>query len=281
MGGPAVFGEDRVQEFGILLAELSSALGLPLLSLLSENGSSGDRRKGRRLGRTGKAGISGWIGKPALVVDNLELFVILYEGGVVMLAESATGVIAKFLGGRDLAIEATKQIDHAGIIIDVGFGIIRARELLKENLGEAGSGSLETDFGKLGSIVAAKEIDEMILVEAVLEDVFLLHAPFEITTGRPVGDVAFGDSEIGFTESGDNVPVRSAIHDHAIDHVALMFRQAGDTAVATDFAGLGGRGQGFGVHHGGGICRGDGRDHELLVLSGWLRIEQLIEGRPG
>jgi len=72
----------------------------------------------------------------------------------------------------------------------------------------------------------------MILVEAVLEDVFLLHAPFEITTGRPVGDVAFGDFELEFIECVDDLGVGDVVAEHAVEHVADGVGKAGDFAVA-------------------------------------------------
>ena len=68
---------------------------------------------------------------------------------------------------------------------------------MDEDLGEASGGGLKADFGELGGIVAAEMIDQVVLVEAVLEDEILFEAPFEVTAGGPIGYVALRDVKAG------------------------------------------------------------------------------------
>jgi hypothetical protein len=75
------------------------------------------------------------------------------------------------------------QVHHLGDVAEVGFEIVGAGSFVKEDLGEAGGGGLKADLGQLGSMVAAEMIEEVILVEAVLDDEVLFEAPFEITAG--------------------------------------------------------------------------------------------------
>ena len=60
-------------------------------------------------------------------------------------------------------------------------------------MGEACGGGLEADFGQFGGVIAAEVVNQVVLVEAVLEDEVLFEAPFEEAAGGPVGDVAFGE----------------------------------------------------------------------------------------
>ena len=96
--------------------------------------------------------------------NGVDEFDVLNKSWIVILAEGAAGVVAGFLGG--------------------------AAKFLQQDLRKAGGSGLESDFGEFGGIVTAHEIEEMVLVEAVLEDGFLFEPPFEITASGPVGDVA-------------------------------------------------------------------------------------------
>lgn len=107
---------------------------------------------------------------------------------------------------------------------------------------------MEADFREFGSVVAAEEIEELILVESVLEDVFLGERPFEVTAGGPTGDVAFGDGEALFVESGDDVFVGDSVPEHAVNHVALDSGQGSDAAIAADFATGRGSVHGLGIN---------------------------------
>ena len=91
-------------------------------------------------------------------------------------------------------------------------------------------------------LAISEQLARVILVEAVLEDEVLFEAPFEITAGGPVGDVTFSNVETAFIEGEDDVFVVDAIAEHAVDHVALKFWEAGDAAGAAGLA-LGGGGQ--------------------------------------
>ncbi len=91
-------------------------------------------------------------------------------------------------------------------------------------------------------IIAADEIQHVILLKAIFEDMFLGEGPFEVTAGGPIGNVPLSDCEVGFIEGADNIFVGNAIPEHAVDHVALEFGEAGNPAIAADFAALGGGG---------------------------------------
>ena len=119
---------------------------------------------------------------------------------------------------------------------------------------ETGGGSLEADLGKVPGIVTTEEINELILVEAVLEDVLLGQAPFEVTAGGPVGDVAFGGGITGLAEGSDDVFVRDIIPEHSIDHVMLEFGKTSDATGAPSFARLKRRGHGFGIDESHGLA---------------------------
>ena len=95
------------------------------------------------------------------------------ESGIVLAAEGAAGVVARFLSHGDLAIQTNQEINELGVVVEVRFRVIRAGEFLEENLREAGGGGLKADFGDLRGVVAAQEIQHVILGEAILQDVFL------------------------------------------------------------------------------------------------------------
>src|SRR2546429_356072 len=118
-------------------------------------------------------------------------------------AEGTAGVVALLLGERNLAVETAKDVNHAREVVEVSFRIIRLRELLKEDLRETSGRGLKADFGELGSIVATEKTDEMILVQAILEDSFLFKALFEVAASSPVGNVALSDGVAFIVESGD------------------------------------------------------------------------------
>src|SRR5258708_6676468 len=103
-------------------------------------------------------------------------------------------------------------------------------------------------------------MEEVIRGGGVLEDRFLFETPFEETAGGPVGNVALGDGEADFVEGGDDVFIGDGVPEHAANHVAFEFGEAGDAAIAADFARVlerggvlsveGWSGQGFSVDEG-------------------------------
>ena len=117
-----------------------------------------------------------------LILNGLNCFFIFDEDGIVLAAEGAAGVVALFLSRGNLAIQTNQEVNELGIVVQVRFRIFRAGEFLEENLRELSGGGLEAHFGKLRRIVAAEEIQQVVLVEAVLEDVLLGERPFEVTT---------------------------------------------------------------------------------------------------
>lgn len=156
------------------------------------------------------------------------------------------------MGRRQLTVKPAEEFDEFGELVEVEVGAIGLEGFLEENVREASGGDLKADFGQFGGIVAAKEIQELILVEAVLEDMFLGVLPFEVTAGSPIGDVAVIDGVASLVEGGDDVFVGDRIPEHAVDHVALEFGEAGDAAVAAHCTGLGEGGDWFGVNDGDG-----------------------------
>ena len=211
-----------------------SAMGLcPFLGELSwwtglvaagEELGSGLGRQERGDLRLGQGGVLGWVAVKTLHIEGATLFDILDAGGVMRGAEGAAGIVTLFLEDSDFAVEPAEDVDHLGKGWQVAFDVVGAGGFLEENLRKPGGGGLEADFGQFGSILAAEMIDQVILVQAVLDDQVLFGAPFEVAAGGPIGDIAFGDAcETGIVEGGDDVLVRDPVLDHAVDHVALDF----------------------------------------------------------
>jgi hypothetical protein len=149
---------------------------------------------------------------------------------------------------RNLAIETAKEVDELRVVVDLSFRVVAGGKLLQQDLGEASGGSLEASFGKLVRIVTAYEVDEVILVEATLQEMLLLETPLEIPPSRPIGDVAVRDCEAGLPESNDDVPVRNSVPKHVVDHVALEFGQTRHVTVALGLAEFCRRRQRFGIN---------------------------------
>lgn len=173
-----------------------------------------------------------------------------------------------FLQNGDFAIEPAEDVHHLGKSAEVSLDIFGAGDFLEEDLGEASGGGLETDFGELGGIVSAEVIDEVILVEAVVDDEILLEAPFEVAAGGPIGDIAFGEGKAGLMNCGDDVFVWNAIPEHAVDHVAVEFRERGDTTTPAGMVLRGAGGEVRGINHSGSRVMAYG----LKAEGGW-RIE--------
>jgi len=210
---------------------------LPVLaSLLGQNVGGGNGRQSRGNGRSGQARIRRRVAIEPLILNGRDLFFFVDADGIVLGAEGEAGVVALFLGRDDLAVETAEEVNESGIIIELGFRVVSAGEFLEEDLREASGGGLKTDLGEFRSIVAAEEIQHMILVEAILEDVLLGEGPFEVTAHGPVGDIPLRNGVAGLAESGDNVFVGDGVPEHVVDHIALNSGETGDAAIAADFA---------------------------------------------
>ena len=155
-------------------------------SLLGQHRGSGDGRQRGGNRRPGQGGIGRRVAVKPLVFNGRELFFVFDTGRVVLTAEGAAGLVALFLGRGDLAVKTAEQANKRFKVLEVSFRVLRASEFLEKNLREACGGGLEADFGELRGIVAAEEIQKLILVEAILEDMFLGEAPFEVTASGPV-----------------------------------------------------------------------------------------------
>lgn len=211
--------------------------------LLGQERGRGNLREEWQHSGFGEPAVVRWITVEAFHLDGIDEFDILNVDRVVFVAKGALGVVALFLCGRDFAIETAEQIDHAGVIVEIRFGILGAIEFSQENLGKASGGGLKADFGQFRGIVAAQKIEEVLLVEAIIEDGFLLETPFEMAAVGPIGNIFFAETEAGIVESGDDVFIGNAIPKHAVDHVALYAREASDATMAAVFAALAVRGR--------------------------------------
>ncbi len=205
----------------------------------------GDGRQNRRNFGPGKLGASGRIAIVTFVLNGSELFFFFDASGVVLGAEGAAGVVALLLASGELAAEPGEEVNVFLIFIQVDAGGTAGLDFLDEELGQLGGGGLETDFGKLLGIVLAEMVEELVLVEAMADDVFLGERPFKVTAGGPIGDVALGDGVAGLIESGDDVLVSDAVPKHVVNLVALKPGEAGDAAVAAELTAFGGRREGL------------------------------------
>ena len=95
------------------------------------------------------------------------------ENGIVLTSEGAAGVVAVFLSDGDLSVKTKQEVNELGIIVEVSLRVLRPSQFREEDLRDAGGGGLEAHFGQLRGVLAAEEIHHVILVEAILEDVFL------------------------------------------------------------------------------------------------------------
>src|SRR5437762_7189898 len=89
------------------------------------------------------------------------------------------GLVAILLEGLYLGGEPAEHIHDAGIFFRVG-GQLAGGVGLQEAEGELGGSDLEADLGKLGGVVFAEEIGEMILKGGQMKLALLLGAPFLI-----------------------------------------------------------------------------------------------------
>jgi hypothetical protein len=152
--------------------------------------------------------------------------------GIVFGAEFFGGLVAVFLEGVNLAGKAAEDADGAGELFWFGIELL-AGFGFEEELGEFGSGELEADFGELAGVAGAEVREEVVLEEAGFKGALLSEAPVTIAAASfPVGDVAFGDFELEFIQSVDDLGVRDVVAEHAVEHVTEGVGEAGDFAVA-------------------------------------------------
>ena len=160
-------------------------------------------------------------------------FVLLFDaGGIEVMPEGCSRVVAVFLQGMELGSQAAKDGEEAGEFFGVG-DELAAVFGLEEELGDLGGGELEADFGELGGVVFVEMFSEVVLEEAGFVGAILFSAPFFVAaTGFPVGDVALCDVDAVFVKGADDFGVGDIVAEHAVDHVAFEVGQPGDFAVA-------------------------------------------------
>jgi hypothetical protein len=168
------------------------------------------------------------------LADILDLLLVLTlePFGAIAAAEGVGGGVAVFLEGLDFAGEAALEFDELGVFVGVGDEF--AHEVgPEEDGGEGSRGGLETDFGEFGGVMATEKLGEVVLEGAEFEGVLLGGAPFLVAAASfPVGDVTFGDVKAAFLEGGDDFAAGQIVREHAVNHVAFEFGEAGDLAVA-------------------------------------------------
>lgn len=156
--------------------------------------------------------------------------------GIVFVAKFARGIVAIFLEAIKLAIETAESVDGGSKLFGVSSELFRG-VLLEEDLRELRGSELKAYFGELGGVGGAEMFDEVVLEETGFHSTVLLVAPFAIAAaGLPVGNVALGGGDTVFGERLRDFGMGNVIAEHAIDHVADLIGEAGDFAVATDFA---------------------------------------------
>ena len=110
---------------------------------------------------------------------------------------------------------------------------------LEEELREVRGGELQADFREVGSAILPEVLGQIILEKVVLEGAILFRAPIpETAAGFPIGDIAFGNVNAVLVERATDCGVGDGVAEHAVDHVALKVREAGDFAIAGAFPGL-------------------------------------------
>jgi hypothetical protein len=166
----------------------------PLTILLGQQFRNRLRKQKRFGGRLGEFGIAGRFAVEIFGSAGTEFFEFADPLRIDVTSQSATGIVALFLGGGNLAIEPAKEVDEPGIVVEVSFRVVALGEFLEQDLGKPSGGGLETDFGQFRGVAAAEEIEEMILLDTVLKGLFLGQGPFEVAAGGPIGNVALGDA---------------------------------------------------------------------------------------
>src|SRR6266704_2805653 len=143
------------------------------------------------------------------------------------------GIVAVFLQSADVSGEAAQHVNNLGIVLGIGSELLDGGGV-EQHGGELGGGDLKADLGNLGGVILAKVIGEIILQVRELKLALLFGAPFHITAASfPIGDVAFSDRDFHLVESSNDFGMGNIVVEHAIDHVALQFRETSDFTVAS------------------------------------------------
>src|SRR5436190_17195719 len=143
------------------------------------------------------------------------------------------GVVAVFLQSADVSGEAAEHVHNLGIVLGVGSELLDGGGI-QQHGGELGGGDLKAYLGDLGGVVLAEVIGEIILQVGELKLALLFGAPFLIAAASfPIGDVAFSDRNSFLVESSNDFGMGKVIVEHAVDQVALQFRETGDFTVAS------------------------------------------------
>ena len=209
----------------------------------------GRRRRGQgarfRGGGQLLGGCIGWGKFSVAVLNGLELpFVLFFDfEQLTGAAQVFVSFLTVFLEGGDFTVEAAEHVHQVLVLGQGGFDVGAGDGFVDEQLGDASGGGLETDFGQFGRLIAPDVIEKSVLDMAMVGEVRLFVEPVEVTAGGPVGKVAFGYGEAAFIDGANDLLIGRAVGDHAVDHVAAVLGEAGDEAVAAEFAERG-RGRG-------------------------------------
>jgi len=146
----------------------------------------------------------------------------------------------------DLSVQATMDIHHLGKRAEIGLDVLGASGFLDEDLGDSRGSGLEADLGQLGGVVAAKMIDQLILVQPVLEHEIMFEAPLEMAASGQL-EMLRSVTVKPSSSRRDDVLVRDAVAEHAVDHVALDFGETSDAASTACLLAMDGGWERFGV----------------------------------
>lgn len=152
--------------------------------------------------------------------------------GIIPKADTLRALVAVFLEGFELRGDAGEGGDAKIVGLWIGrkeFGGSRREEELRK----VGGGSLEANFGKFAAIMAADEVDEVILMVVKLDGMFLSEAPFAVAAvGFPIGNVALRNVDADFFKCLGDFFLWDVVKEHAVNDVSDGFWKAGDLAVA-------------------------------------------------
>jgi len=136
----------------------------------------------------------------------------------------------KFLEFDEDTGDTAKTVGQVEVLAEVGVRSIGMGLGEKEEFGEPGGGELEADLGKSGRVFSA-EVEESVLLEPGSVDALLCIEPVLVTTSIPIGDIARGNTDAEFVQSGNDLAVGGAVFEHVVDKVAVGLGEGSDFAV--------------------------------------------------
>lgn len=135
-------------------------------------------------------------------------------------------VVAVFLQGEELLVDAAEQIDDGLQLGKVGFNVLAGSHLTQEQFGDADGRGLQADFSQVGGVFVAVMFQEIVLPEGGLKGVVIKGGPFGVAAvSDPVGDVPFSEFVTQVVASLDDSFIGDMAGEHAADHVTHLLGQ--------------------------------------------------------